>query len=248
MTAGATAERRAPGEAAPGIAFQLRGVRQEKNGRVLLREVDLVIRRGRATAVLGPSGAGKTSLLRLLDRLDDPVAGEVRYRDRPLSDYPVAELRRRVGFVFQVPVLFPGSVRDNLRVAADLAGVAEAEFEGRATEALGRTALDPSLLDRPGEELSVGQRQRAALARALLMEPEVLVLDEPTSALDPETSERLLETIRGLIGKTAMTVVLSIHRPNEAAAVADDAVLLAEGTVREAGPAARILDGSRGAT
>ena len=225
----------------PEAAFRLRDVRQEKSGRVLLRDIDLVLPRGRITVLLGSSGAGKTSLLRLLNRLDDPAAGEISYLDRSLDEYPVTELRRRVGFVFQTPVMFAGSVLDNLREAAEIAGLDDQEFPHRAREALELAGLDPALQDRPSHELSVGEQQRATLARTLIGGPEVLLLDEPTSALDPESSEFLLDSIQRLRAERGMTVILSTHRHYEAAAIADEAVRLSGGAVEEFGEAADVL-------
>ena len=225
----------------PEAAFRLRDVRQEKSGRVLLRDIDLVLPRGRITVLLGSSGAGKTSLLRLLNRLDDPAAGEISYLGRSLDGYPVTELRRRVGFVFQTPVMFAGSVLDNLREAAEIAGLDDQEFPHRAREALELAGLDPALQDRPSHELSVGEQQRATLARTLIGGPEVLLLDEPTSALDPESSEFLLDSIQRLRAERGMTVILSTHRHYEAAAIADEAVRLSGGAVEEFGEAADVL-------
>lgn len=227
--------------AVPEAAFRLRDVRQEKSGRVLLRGIDLVLPRGRITVLLGSSGAGKTSLLRLLNRLDDPAAGEISYLDRSLEEYPATELRRRVGFVFQTPVVFAGSVHDNLREAAEIAGLDDQEFPERAREALELAGLDPSLEHRPAHELSVGEQQRATMARTLIGGPEALLLDEPTSALDPESSEFLLESIRRLRAERGMTVILSTHRHHEAAAIADEAVRLSGGAVEESGEAADVL-------
>ncbi len=99
-------------------AFTLRGVRQEKQGIRTLDQVSVEIPDGQVTALIGPSGAGKSALLRLLNRLDDPVAGEIHYHGRPIGELPVSKLRRNVGFVFQTPVVFPGTVRDNLAEAA----------------------------------------------------------------------------------------------------------------------------------
>jgi len=225
----------------PEAAFRLRDVRQAKSGRVLLRDIDLVLPRGRITVLLGSSGAGKTSLLRLLNRLDDPEAGEISYLGRSLEEYPPTELRRRVGFVFQTPVMFAGSVHDNLREAAEIAGLEDQEFPGRAAEALELAGLDPALEERPAHELSVGEQQRATMARTLIGGPEVLLLDEPTSALDPESSEFLLESIQRLRAERGMTVILSTHRHYEAAAIADAAVRLSGGAVEESGEAADVL-------
>ncbi|MBI4540977.1 MAG: ATP-binding cassette domain-containing protein [Gemmatimonadetes bacterium] len=216
-------------------AFGLRGVRQEKDGAAVLDGVSLEIPPGCITVLVGPSGAGKTSLLRLLNRLDDPVAGDIFYHGRRVDSYPVRELRCRVAFVFQVPLLFAGTVRDNLWVAAELAGLEGREFEERAREALALAELDASVADRPGDRLSVGEKQRVTIARALVSAPEALLMDEPTAALDPETAERLLDTIRHLVEKRGLTIVMVTHRLAEARRAGDFAVLLDRGRVVEAG-------------
>lgn len=218
-----------PGGGEP--AFRLRGVRIERGGRPVLDGVDLDVPTGRITVLLGPSGSGKTSLLRLLNRLDDPEAGSVRYRGRSVNDYPVRELRRRVGFVFQAPVMFDGTVEENLRAPARVAGWSEGEIGRRVREALELAELSADLLERPGDELSVGQQQRANLARTLVNRPETLLLDEPTSALDAVTSRRLLRTFRRLTVEEGRTAVMATHREEEARAAGDLAVLLGDGGV-----------------
>ncbi|HEV2132142.1 MAG TPA: ATP-binding cassette domain-containing protein, partial [Longimicrobiaceae bacterium] len=165
----------------------------------------------------------------------------ILYRDRPLAEYPVRELRCRVGFVFQTPVMFPGTVRENLRRAAELADTAGPDLEERMEEALRLSELDLTLADRPGERLSVGQRQRANLARALMTAPETLLLDEPTSALDPETADRLMETVLRLCREAGLTVVLVTHRFTEARRVSDLTVVLDHGRLLETGPTAALF-------
>lgn len=225
--------------------FRLEGVHQERGGRRVLHDLDLCIPPGEITVLLGPSGAGKTSLLRLLNRLDEPAEGEVRFRGRSVTEWPVRRLRRRVAFVFQEPVMLAGTVAGDLEVAAELGGRDGREPPARIREALALAELGEELLDRPSDELSVGQKQRVNLARALVSRPEALLLDEPTAALDPPTSRRLLETIRRLCRETGLTVVMATHRVEEARATADRAVMLADGRVVEAGARQSVLDDPR---
>src|SRR5215472_16695535 len=152
----------------PTAAFTLREVRQIKAGITVIDGIELAIPHGEIIALVGPSGAGKTSLLRLLNRLDDPVSGEILYRTRPITHYPVQELRRKVGFVFQTPEMFPGTVRDNLHVALALGGEPGQDADTRIAEALELAELDHALCDRAGDRLSGGQKQRVNIARALL--------------------------------------------------------------------------------
>ena len=223
-------------------AFTLKNVRQVKEGHVVLDNIELEIAGGATTALIGPSGAGKTSLLRLLNRLDDPVSGDILYRSRALNEYPVQELRRQVGFVFQTPVMFPGTVSDNLRKALELAGKPVIGCSDIINEALSLAELDASLADRDGDRLSVGQKQRVNIARALMTTPDVLLMDEPTSALDPETSDRLMETIRRLGQQKGITVVMITHRLSEARRASDSTIVMVRGRVVEVGATTRIFE------
>jgi putative ABC transport system ATP-binding protein len=222
-------------------AFTLHGVYQVKAGVTVVDGVEVDIPHGEIIALVGPSGAGKTSLLRLLNRLDDPVRGEILYRARPITDYPVQALRRHVGFVFQSPVMFPGTVRDNLQVALALSGHQDQDADTRMAEAMALAELDHTLCDRAGDRLSGGQQQRVNIARALLTAPDVLLMDEPTSALDPETADRLLETTRRLSREQHLTVVMVTHRLAEARRSSDRTIVLERGRIVASGPTADVF-------
>ena len=220
-----------PSVAAP--AFSLRGIEQERGGRRTLIDIDLDIPRHEVVAIVGPSGAGKTSLIRLLNRLDDPARGVITYNGEPITGVPVRELRRRVGFVFQAPVMFEGTVRENLETAATLAPNGRPAPSVDAGLRLG--GLDDSFLNREAGQLSGGEKQRVSLARTLMTAPEVLLLDEPTSALDPEVAQRLMLTIRRLADDLGVTIVMVTHRLAEARSASTHLVLLEAGHVIESG-------------
>lgn len=226
----------------PEALFLLESVSKRGEDGDLLREVSLSLPAERVTVLIGPSGAGKTTLLRLLNRLQEPDEGQILFRGRRLDTYPVAELRREVGFLFQTPVMFPGTVRGNLQEAAEIAGIDTSRFEDAARQALRRAELEGELLDRDGDELSVGQQQRVNLARVLVTGPDVLLLDEPTSALDPPTAARLLATVERLVAEEELSVFMATHRLAEARRTADRVVMLADGAVVESGPTPRVLD------
>lgn len=233
-------------------AFTLKQVRQVREGNVVLDGVELEIMQGEITALVGASGAGKTSLLRLLNRLDDPTGGEIFYESKPINRYAVQELRRRVGFVFQTPVMFPGTLRDNLRAAIMLGKQIEQKNDGgaddkdrneqRIAEAMRLAELDAALGEQDGGRLSVGQKQRANIARALVTAPDVLLMDEPTSALDPETADRLMDTIRRLKQEKKLTVVMVTHRLAEARRVSDTIIVMERGRIVEAGATKDIFE------
>src|SRR5258705_469315 len=225
--------------------FLLKNVRQVKEGTTVLDYVDLEVKRGAITALIGPSGAGKTSLLRLLNRLDDPSAGEVYYLSRPITEYPVRELRRKVGFVFQTPVMFPGTVRDNLLQASKLSGNTKTDWEDGVVEVRDLAKVKSSLAARDGDRLSVGQKQSVNIARAMMTSPEVLLMDEPTSALDPETADKLMETIHRLSREKCLTVVMVTHRLSEARRTSDRVIVMEGGRIIESG---RTIEGFAGMT
>lgn len=220
-------------------AFSLRQVQQLRGDVHTLRDVDLDIPAGEVVALVGPSGAGKTSLVRLLNRLDDPTSGTLTYGGVAIDSIHVRELRRKVAFVFQAPVMFAGTVMDNLVLARDLARAAArpASLETpEPAEALQLAGVDPSLASRDAQSLSGGERQRVSIARALMTAPEALLLDEPTSALDPDVAGHILTTVRSLADTMHLTVLMVTHRLDEARSMSTHTVFMEAGTVIESGP------------
>jgi putative ABC transport system ATP-binding protein len=218
--------------AVPVPAFSLRDVEQIRGNAHTLRGVSLDIPAGEVVAIVGPSGAGKTSLIRLLDRLDDPASGTISYNGVAVSSMPVRELRRRVGFVFQAPVMFPGTVTDNLEVARSLASPSSST----PADAMRLAGLDVALASRDAESLSGGERQRVSIARALMSNPGALLLDEPTSALDPDVADHVMATIRTLADVMHLTIVMVTHRLAEARGASTHVVFMEAGRVIESGP------------
>ena len=212
------------------MLFELRDVILTRGDRRVLDSVSADIHSG-ATAIVGPSGSGKSTLLRLLNRLADPDAGTISYRDRPLESYDPMELRREVSLVPQLPSLLEGTVGSNLAYAADLAGKAL-----DAAHCLGLAGLDAGFADRDVSKLSVGEQQRAMLARALSQEPDVLLLDEPTSALDHAARDAIEATLVDLRSELDISLLLVSHDPEQARRVADRAVRLKAGRVAACGP------------
>jgi putative ABC transport system ATP-binding protein len=169
----------------------------------VLHDVSMQIEPG-ATALLGPSGSGKSTILRLLNRLADPDSGVVRMHGEDVRADDVLELRRRAVLVPQLPAPLPGTVAENVRYGPSLIG--------RTVEVeplLARAGLDASYAERDASQLSVGEQQRVMLARALALEPEVLLLDEPTSALDETARDEIERTLLGL--RERVSIVLVTH-------------------------------------
>jgi len=207
----------------------------DRGGRPVLRDVTVTFNPGIVTAIVGPSGAGKTSLLRCVNRLERPDRGRVLVDGTDARQLPPTELRRRVGMIFQTPVLFEGGVRANLSYGMN--HIDDVALE----QALEAASLSSSFLTRESSALSVGQAQRVCIARALVRSPQALLLDEPTSALDKDASARI-EALISSLGGRGLTIVLVTHNLEQAKRVAEEAVLLAGGRVVATGSPAEIED------
>ncbi len=215
--------------------FELERVSLGRGGEQVLTELSARLPEG-VSAIVGPSGAGKSTVLRLFDRLSDADTGTVRFRGEDTRVLDPLRLRREVALVPQLPVLLEGTVADNLRFAAGLSGA-----EPDVGRLLGLGGLDESFADRDVERLSVGEQQRAMIARALATEPDVLLLDEPTSALDEEARDSVERTVAELRERVGASVVLVTHDPAQARRLADWVVRLEDGRLVREGPAMELL-------
>ncbi|MFT6774062.1 MAG: tungstate transport system ATP-binding protein [Paracoccaceae bacterium] len=218
------------------IALAVRGLTFSAGGRRLVDGIDLTVRAGRRTVILGANGAGKSLLLRLMHGLLTPDAGEVTWRGGPLD----RAARRAQGMVFQHPVMLRRSVRANLAFALARRGLSRAERRAREDEALERARLT-DFAARPARVLSGGEQQRLAIARAMACRPELLFLDEPTASLDP-ASTQAIEDLVTEAHASGVTIVMVTHDAGQARRLADDIAFLHAGRVAEAGPAAQILN------
>ncbi|MFV0245732.1 MAG: ATP-binding cassette domain-containing protein [Qingshengfaniella sp.] len=218
-----------------------RGLGYRVAGRRLIDGMDLEIRQGRRTMIMGANGAGKTLLLRLLHGILPPGAGQVLWRGQPLD----RAARRQQAMVFQSPVMLRRSVLGNLRFALAVRGIRGAERAAHEAAALRQAQLE-DLARRPARVLSGGEQQRLAMVRALALRPEVLFLDEPTASLDPASTlaiEALIDQAHG----AGVSIVMVSHDRAQARRLGDDIVFLHEGRVAETGPAAQVLDTPRSA-
>jgi osmoprotectant transport system ATP-binding protein len=216
--------------------LSVENVSKSFDGTLALAPTSLEFAAGRVTVLLGPSGCGKTTLLKLLLGLLPPDAGEVRFRGTRVAPAGVDELRHRAGYVIQEGGLFPHlSARDNVALMARHLGRDGAWIERRIAALSDLARLPGESLWRFPAELSGGQRQRVALMRALMLDPDVLLLDEPLGALDPMTRHQLQLDLKAIFGQLARTVVLVTHDMHEAAWFADEIVLMREGRVVQRG-------------
>ena len=216
--------------------FALRGVLKAYAGRTALGPLTLAVPPGRTTVLIGPSGCGKSTLLRLLIGLIEPDAGEVSFDGQPVTPASARAVRLRVGYVIQDGGLFPHlTARGNVTLMARHLGRDRAETAARVAELADLTRFPPDGLDRYPHALSGGQRQRVGLMRALMLDPDALLLDEPLGALDPLVRADLQNELREIFRRLAKTVVLVTHDLGEATFFADRVVLLRDGQIVQEG-------------
>jgi ABC-type multidrug transport system fused ATPase/permease subunit len=196
----------------------------------ILNDVSFSLAPGRALTLVGPSGSGKSTLLRCLNRLVEPTSGTVKFEGRDVRTFDPRALRRRVALVMQTPVLFEGTVGDNLRVRpADAPG----DFsEPRLRRALAEVGFEPDRLEQDAMTLSGGEKQRVTIARALLRDPQALLLDEPTSALDPPNALLVAAAIAMLRQARGLSIVAVTHQPDLVRRLGGDLLYLVQGRVQ----------------
>jgi putative ABC transport system ATP-binding protein len=217
------------------VLFELEDATYSRSGKAVLRDFTARLPIG-ASCVAGPSGSGKSTLLRLLNRLADPHSGRVLYEGVDVQELDPLALRREVSLVPQLPALIDGTVHENIAYGPRLAG---RSFDTRSCLEL--AGLDPEFEGRDASKLSVGEQQRVMLARALALEPRVLLLDEPTSALDEGARDAVEATLRALRARTAISLVLVTHDTQQARRLADYVVRIEAGRVAAQGPAPEVL-------
>ncbi|MGQ9872985.1 ABC transporter ATP-binding protein [Leptodesmis sp.] len=178
----------------------------------LLQDVSLQVFTGDRIAIIGPSGSGKTSLLRLINRLNEPTSGTLYFEEQPYSKIPVLQLRQQVVLVLQESKLLGMMVQDALAYPLQLRGLDKKAIQARMGEWIERLHIPSDWLNRTEQQLSVGQRQIVAIARAALTHPKVLLLDEPTSALDAGRSQQLLGALNDLSANHGTTILMINHQ------------------------------------
>lgn len=207
-------------------------------GKVLVTEATFDVRKAEILAIVGPSGSGKSSLLRLLNRLDEPTEGNVYLDEVDYRQIAPRELRRRVGMVMQRPYLFAGTVLDNLRFGPRQRGE---DLSLEAVEELLAGVGLSGFASRDVSNLSGGEAQRVSFARALANSPEVLLLDEPTSALDEDAKREVEAVIQRIGHEQGVACVLVTHDAAQAARLAERVLVLESGRVVRIGLAAEVL-------
>jgi putative ABC transport system ATP-binding protein len=206
-------------------------LRKVNNNRIktqILSNLDLKVEQGGLVTIMGASGSGKTTLLRLINRLSEADSGNIFLNGMDIRDYAPMELRRKVGMVFQLPVMFKGSVRDNIAFGVKLwGGNIDVEVLAKAC------GISENLINADAEQLSVGEKQRVCIARALANQSELLLLDEPTSALDIATAEKIERLLIKFRTEFGLTVLWVTHEREQAERIGGRKLILKDGRLEE---------------
>lgn len=223
--------------------IRLDNVSKSYGGSIAVEHIDLAFAGRRTTALIGPSGSGKSTLLSLIVGLETADKGTIEIDGQPLTPRSAPRLRRRMGYVIQDGGLFPHlTARHNIDLMANELGWPARRREARLDELCALTRLPSTMLDRYPMELSGGQRQRVSLMRALMLDPDVLLMDEPLGALDPMIRADLQDDLEAIFERLAKTVVLVTHDLGEAGFFADTIVLMNRGRVVQQGPFAELVE------
>ncbi len=224
--------------------LSIRNLTVRRGGALVLRDISLEVAPGELLVVIGPSGSGKSSLLRCLNRLLDIDTGEIALDGVAINTLPVTELRRKIGMIFQKTAVFEGTVAENIAYGAAMQGRA---LPQEAILALMRQAwLEDKLIDERASALSGGQEQRLAIARALALHPTLLLLDEPTSSLDPIATSRVEQSLLRLRREAKLTMIWVSHSIEQARRIGSRVLLLDGGRVIREDTVAAMLDPETG--
>ena len=223
--------------------IELRRLTKRYGDLVAVRDLSLQVAAGELLVLLGGSGSGKTTTLKMINRLIEPSHGSVRVGGRDVTELAPHELRRRIGYAFQQVGLFPHmSVAENVAVTPALLGWTQSDIAGRVDELLELVELDPTTMrDRRPDQLSGGQQQRVGVARALAASPRVMLLDEPFGALDPLTRHRLQESFMRIRRDLALTAVFVTHDMVEALVLGDRIAVMQAGRLVQVGTPATLM-------
>jgi putative ABC transport system ATP-binding protein len=194
----------------------------------ILADLNMKVYKGELVTIMGASGSGKSTLLRLINRLSEADSGIILLNGKDIREYDPIELRKKVGMVFQMPVVFQGSVMDNFTFVRRLHGK-DADIETLAKD----TGIPEDLMDSDAAQLSAGEKQRVCIARALLNQPEILLLDEPTSALDLKSAVRIEEMLLRLRRERNLTMLWVTHEREQAERIGGRKLILKDGKLEE---------------
>jgi tungstate transport system ATP-binding protein len=214
--------------------ISIRDLLIQRNGRDALSIASLDIKRGETLAIVGPNGAGKSTLLIALAHLINPARGQITFNGKSISQMDTLEYRRKIAFVFQDPLLMDMSVQDNIALGLRFRGVNKKSAHDQVIQWSRAMGVD-HLLGRRAGQLSGGEAQRVSLARAFVLDPELLLMDEPFSAVDPPTRSQLLKDLSNLLSRDHRTTIIVTHNLKEAAQIGDRVAVIINNELKQVG-------------
>lgn len=211
--------------------IEFKDVSKEFEGNVVLKDLNISVKKGEIFVLVGPSGSGKTTSLKMINGLIEPTNGDLYFKEKRIKDYNIQKLRWQIGYVLQQIALFPTmTVRENIEVIPEMLGWDKGRRTKRVDELLKEVDMDPELFrDRMPSELSGGQQQRIGIIRALASEPDIVLMDEPFSALDPISRASLQDLVLKLHRKLGNTVIFVTHNMKEAIKIGSRIAVMHEG-------------------
>ncbi|MDT2760697.1 ABC transporter ATP-binding protein [Enterococcus xiangfangensis] len=211
--------------------IEFKDVSKEFEGNVVLKDLNLSVKKGEIFVLVGPSGSGKTTSLKMINGLIEPTDGNLYFKEKRIKDYNIQKLRWQIGYVLQQIALFPTmSVKENIEVIPDMLGWNKNQRKKRVDELLKEVDMDPEQFrDRMPSELSGGQQQRIGIIRALASEPDIVLMDEPFSALDPISRASLQDLVLKLHQKLGNTIIFVTHNMKEALKIGSRIAVMHEG-------------------
>lgn len=221
--------------------IEIKGLVVRRNGRDVLRIDSLGISKGETLAVVGPNGSGKSTFLLTVAHLLKAASGEICLNGRSQKEWNELEYRRKIAFVFQDPLLMDMSVRENIGLGLKFRKMDKKETDAQIHRWAAAMGVE-KLLERRANQLSGGEAQRVSLARAFVLDPELLLMDEPFSAVDPQTREKLLEDLSRVLAEDKRTTIFVTHNLREAAQYGDRVAVMIAGELKQAGAPKQIKE------
>lgn len=209
------------------VLFRIENISYEAGGKTILEDINLNVKPGQITLITGPSGSGKSTLLKIMGMLISPTSGQAYYHNRLFDDFRPCDLRSRAVLVGQKPFVIDGTVRDNLKLPFNLKANREKSYSDELfSDNLTGLGLRNDFMEKNSSKLSGGESQRMAIARAVSLDPETLLLDEPSSALDIASEEKIINFLVGL--KSKISIIIVAHSPSYLR-ISDQIIILKEG-------------------
>jgi tungstate transport system ATP-binding protein len=222
--------------------LEVKNLEVKRGGTLVLDVPSLSLRKGEILSLIGPNGAGKTTLLQTLSYLLKPFQGEIFFREKKVdTNHSALEYRRKLAMVFQEPLLFDTTVFNNIASGLKIRGTRKSEIQSRVTEQLERFGIK-HLSTRSARTLSGGEAQRASLARAFALQPEMLLLDEPFASLDPPTRDSLIEDLESILQQTRTTTIFATHDRLEALRLSNRIAVMNGGSILQIGSPEEVMN------